>query len=256
MSGHLVKICCILVGLTLAGCSDDNEPPPGPWPGGGPAPAVTWKAFEIAALADSITASGQVEFQFLSELSMEASYIELPAGQTDSRDLTSQDQVYYIVSGESKMEVIGLDFSVSTGDVVFIKGGKNGRFSSISEDLSVVITSMKTPTDPSAPDWHFFGSNEIQSPRNNGSNVWNPFLQRSNVVMGLYMLPQNIGGDQRLVHGFEELNIVVKGTGSFRMDSDEISIKEGSIVFVKNGLGHFFRSLTSDIDVLILWEQP
>jgi len=75
-------------------------------------------------------------------------------------------------------------------------------------------------------------------------------------ILILYSLPVQSGGDNRLVHTFEELNIVVNGDSIFSMDTDNIEIKPGTIAFVNNGLSHTFRSLNGDLDVLIFWEQP
>jgi len=69
------------------------------------------------------------------------------------------------------------------------------------------------------------------------------------------MLPRSSGGDARLVHQWDELNIIVQGACSFRTDKEVIEVKEGTIMFVREGNGHFFNSLKSNTDILILWDR-
>ncbi len=96
---------------------------------------------------------------------------------------------------------------------------------------------------------------EISSMKTAGDNSWNPFLQQSNVLFGLYSLPQAIGGDQSLTHSWEELNIITSGGSRFSIGDQTIDVKRGSIVFVDKGNGLFFDQLSADIDIMILWAQ-
>lgn len=53
----------------------------------------------------------------------------------------------------------------------------------------------------------------------------------------------------------DEINIVVNGTATFKMGDVEVDVRRGSIVWVKEGIGHYFHTLNDDFDVLILFEK-
>jgi len=120
---------------------------------------------------------------------------------------------------------------------------------------SKVIVSMKLASKSKKPKWKYFSKSDIESSRDAKENEWNPFIMYSNVMLGMYMLPHEVDGDSRLVHPWQELNIITSGTSKFVMDTGTIDVEEGSIIFVEEGNGHYFDSLTEDIDILILWEQ-
>lgn len=215
-----------------------------------------WEAFSLEELAQQRLDSGGVFLEFLDRISMQAGFLELSPGQSDDRPSVTGDQLYYFSTGTGILNIGSEKVSIEPGQIIFVKSGRTSLVASIDTDVQAVIITMKTPSDPGSPAWRKYGRLQIESPRKSNQNVWNPFLQRSNLLVGLYILPQSIGGDGRLVHSWEELNIVTGGKSKFTMDSKEVDVQKGSIIFVQNGNGHFFRSLLDDTDILILWKQP
>ncbi len=212
-----------------------------------------WEAFELADLV-SQRAEAEVAFMpFLDRNSMVVGLLELMPADEDTRPIAPLDEVYYIFEGEGVLQVGEQNIDIQPGMVVFTKAGSNGRFTNISEAIQAVVATIKSPSSNTSPASQVFTQQRIEATRNPNSNVWNPFLNRPNVTFGLYMLPEARGGDGRLVHTFEELNIITKGSSKFRMDDDEVDVKQHSIVFIESGVGHFFHSLNEDIDILILW---
>ena len=69
------------------------------------------------------------------------------------------------------------------------------------------------------------------------------------------MLPKTQNGDSRLVHSWDELNIITSGSAKFTKDDGTVDVKKGSIVYVEAGNGHRFNFLNSDTDIFILWNQ-
>ena len=217
----------------------------------------TWEAFSLDGLVQQRLDSGSVFIEFLNRSSMRVGFLELSPGQSDDRDPLTGDQLYYFATGSGMLTIGSEEVSFASDQIIFVKSGRGAaKITRVDADLQVVIITMKTPTDPDSPPWRIYGKSLIESPRNASQNVWNPFLQRSNLLLGLYMLPQSRGGDGRLVHSWEELNIVTSGKSKFTTDNGEVNIEKGSIVFVQNGNGHFFSNLTDDTDILILWKQP
>ena len=218
--------------------------------------APKWEVFSWDGLVQQRLDSGSVSFKFLDRNSMSAEFMELSSGQSDNRLSGTGDQLYYFSTGTGILTIGSLDVSFEQDQVIFVKSGQASIITRIDSDIQVVIITMKNPSDPTSPSWRKYENSSIESPRNGSQNVWNPFLKRSNLLLGFYMLPQSIGGDGRLIHTWEELNIVTSGRGKFRTDAGEVNIQKGSIFFVQNGNGHFFRGLLDDTDILILWKQP
>lgn len=212
-----------------------------------------WEAFELADLIAQRTEAEVTFMPFLDRESMLAGLLELMPGDEDTRPTVPLDEVYYIFEGEGIFQVGEQNINIESGMVIFTKAGSNGRFTELSQAVRAVVATIRNPSSPTSPTSQVFTKAQIEATRNPNSNVWNPFLSRPNVTFGLYMLPEVRGGDGRLVHTFEELNIVTRGSSKFRMDNDEIDIQQHSIVFIDAGVGHFFHSLNDDIDILILW---
>ncbi len=55
------------------------------------------------------------------------------------------------------------------------------------------------------------------------------------------------------MHKWDEINFVTKGSSTFSVEGKNMKVNVGDIVYVKKGLGHYFHSLTSDFEVLILF---
>jgi len=71
----------------------------------------------------------------------------------------------------------------------------------------------------------------------------------------MYMLPQKLGGDETLTHKVDEVNIVVNGKAKFKMGNEVVDVQPGSIMWVKEGVGHYFYDLKENFDVLIMFEK-
>ncbi len=180
---------------------------------------------------------------------------ELRVGEMDEQSPHKLDEVYYIVAGEAVLRVHKEDIPVQPGSVIYVKAEVPHAFRDISEDLQVLVVFPKTKPDAKDKDWLAFKMDEIQSERESDENIWNPFLNVATMRFGLYMLPEKIGGDSTLTHRVDEVNIVINGSAQFAMGDDEISVQPGSIMWVQEGVGHYFHTLSEDFDVLILFEK-
>jgi len=213
----------------------------------------SWEAFELVDLVTQRQEADVPFMPFLDRTSMVVGLLELMPGEEDTRPNVPLDEVYYIFEGEGALKVGEQNIDIAPGMVIFTKAGSNGRFTTINQAIQAVVATIKSPSGDTSPASQVFTQERIEATRNPNSNVWNPFLNRPNVTFGLYMLPEARGGDGRLVHTFEELNIITRGSSKFRMDADEVDVQQHSIVFLQAGVGHFFHTLNDDIDILILW---
>jgi mannose-6-phosphate isomerase-like protein (cupin superfamily) len=142
------------------------------------------------------------------------------------------------------------------GAIIYVRAGVDHDFRDITQDLRVLVFfSETTPEDSGAP-WLAFHLDDVLARRKTDKNVWYQFLDVPTMRLGAYLLPQSVGGDTTKVHDFAELNLVVNGSGTFRVGGEEVALEAGDLVFVEAGVGHFFHSLDDDLDILILFENP
>lgn len=161
------------------------------------------------------------------------------------------DRMLFIVDGKCMANTKSNALDLKTGDVVFLKAKETINFS---RSLKMMIWTSKSTKTNHKNKTQKFTKEQIESKRNSSENVWNSFIETSTMVAGLYMLPKSLNGDDTLVHDFDEINYVVKGTAKFKMNDSVIDVKPGSIMWVKRGVGHYFYDLSDDFDVFILFE--
>lgn len=214
-----------------------------------------FKAYEFSDLEQQHEERGNTYLRFLNAPSMSMGLYILKAGAYDGQSPHDLDEVYYIVEGKAILTAGEHEIPVEAGSIVYVKAEVSHRFHTIEEDLKVLVVFPTITPEPNAPVQEAYTLEGIEQARKAGENVWNPFLQVPSMTMGLYMLPKALGGDNSLTHQVDEVNIVTKGTATFKVGDQEIKVKPGSIVYVKDGNGHSFHSLSEDFDVLILFEK-
>ena len=215
-----------------------------------------FQTFELSELIAQLEESDSTSTLFLDESSMSAEVVLQTSASFDFRSESEFDQIYYFFQGQAQLVADGSSIAIEPGLAVFSRGGTERYLEAVSEELFYISVTVKQPANLNSPSFRTHTMAEMESTRSSNQNVWNPFLRENNVIFGLYMLPERIGGDGRLVHPFDELNIVVRGSSKFEVDNDVVDISEASIMFVRAGLGHYFHSLKEDTAILILWEQP
>ena len=245
-----VDIAALVVTATLTGCSagskpeitENTEQPP-------------WQTFQIDALKQQRQTQGVGFLEFLDEPAVSMGLYHLAAGAVDGQDAHGLDEVYYVVNGAATIAIEGVDHPVEAGSSVFVRANADHRFHSITEDLDVLVVFSKSTPNSADPAGLAFTLGDVLTPRDANQNVWNEFLGTTTMSLGMYMLPQSVGGDGTLTHDFAEVNIVVDGAARFAVGDDTIDIAAGTIMYVEQGAGHRFHTLSGDVDVLIWWER-
>lgn len=222
--------------------NNDTETPIGP---------TSFEAVEISNLASQLIDGYVMAFE---KPSMTVGYVELASTEISGRPQTTSDEVFFIYDGSGTITVGETEQEISKGEAVIVQGSLASKLSTTS-NLQVVVVTLKENGFAAAGGFKHYSTTQISSKKSSNANGWNPFIQQSNVLFGLYSLPQSLGGDQTLTHTWEELNIVTSGSSRFSMGDQTVNVKRGSIVFVNEGIGHFFDQLNSSIDIMILWEQ-
>lgn len=217
--------------------------------------SVNLAAFSIDELSTQLIEQGGSSLLFINEETMSSTFVELKAGESIVSSIVDRDQVYYFNQGNVDMEIDGQTVNIIEGSVLFIAAESERAISMVNSDSRIVISQFNTIISETTLPYTVFTRAQIEAPRNPNQNIWNPFLNEESVLTGLYMLPQIVGGDNPLVHGFDEINIVTQGASRFQTDEGDVRVEQGSIVFVREGNGHAFNMLEEDIDIIILWNN-
>jgi mannose-6-phosphate isomerase-like protein (cupin superfamily) len=92
--------------------------------------------------------AGHNYFELIRVPAVSAGLYVLAAGETDMQQPHREDELYYIVSGRATLRVRAEDRIVAPGTVVFVPGGVDHRFHSITEELQVLVVFAPAETVP------------------------------------------------------------------------------------------------------------
>ena len=96
-------------------------------------------AFQISNLQSEIERSGLRWLEFLRVPALSAGLYCLPAGGEDRQQPHTEDEIYYVIRGRARFRAGTEDRAVAPGTVLFVPGGVEHRFHSISEDLVLLV---------------------------------------------------------------------------------------------------------------------
>ncbi len=97
------------------------------------------RAFEIADLIVERQGSGKAYLEFLREPALSVGLYVLPVGGIDTQQPHTEDEVYYIVSGQGAIRVSDEDREVEPGTTVYVAANIEHRFHSITEELRILV---------------------------------------------------------------------------------------------------------------------
>jgi mannose-6-phosphate isomerase-like protein (cupin superfamily) len=83
--------------------------------------------------------AGQLYLEFLRVPALSMGLYRLPAGGTDPQLPHTEDEVYYVISGQAQINVDGEDRPVQAGSIVFVEANAPHKFHSIEADLEVLV---------------------------------------------------------------------------------------------------------------------
>lgn len=102
--------------------------------------------FAVAALVDSLKASGRPYLPFLNRSTLRCGIYRLPAGAADGQAPHELDEVYYVLKGKCRFKAGEQDVAVQPGDVLFVAAKATHQFYDIEEDLELLVFfSTKAP---------------------------------------------------------------------------------------------------------------
>jgi mannose-6-phosphate isomerase-like protein (cupin superfamily) len=96
-------------------------------------------AHDLSDLITQLDRSGKLYREFLRAPTMSAGIYRLRAGSIDPQSPHTEDEVYYVISGQGSIQVGAEDRSVAAGSIVFVPAAIEHRFHSIAADLLVLV---------------------------------------------------------------------------------------------------------------------
>lgn len=97
------------------------------------------QAYELAQLISQCADSNKAYLEFLKVADLSMGIYVLPAGGIDPQSPHTEDEVYYVISGQAKIKVADEDRVVQTGSIVYVAKNVEHRFHSIEEELTVIV---------------------------------------------------------------------------------------------------------------------
>jgi mannose-6-phosphate isomerase-like protein (cupin superfamily) len=97
------------------------------------------QAYELAQLMQQRAVSNKLYLEFLKVPDLSMGLYVLPTGGVDPQSPHTEDEVYYVVSGQAQIKVAGEDRAVQAGSIVYVAKNAEHRFHSIEEELTVIV---------------------------------------------------------------------------------------------------------------------
>jgi mannose-6-phosphate isomerase-like protein (cupin superfamily) len=97
------------------------------------------QAYELAQLISQRESSNKLYLEFLKVPDLSMGLYVLPADGTDPQSPHTEDEVYYVVSGQAKILVGEENQDVQAGSIVYVAKNVEHRFHSIEEELTLLV---------------------------------------------------------------------------------------------------------------------
>lgn len=97
------------------------------------------RAYHLTDLQAQRSKASNLYLEFLRVPSMSMGLYELAAGSDDPQQPHTEDEVYYVVSGQGMIRVGDEDQPVSAGSIVYVAANVVHYFHTITEDLSILV---------------------------------------------------------------------------------------------------------------------
>ncbi len=93
----------------------------------------------LSAIRSLLSESGDLYAEFLRVPDLSVGLYRLPAGGIDPQKPHNEDEVYYVISGKSQVQVGKDVFPAETGDVIYVAKKVEHRFFDIEVDLELLV---------------------------------------------------------------------------------------------------------------------
>jgi quercetin dioxygenase-like cupin family protein len=94
---------------------------------------------ELSDVLARLDASGRLFEEFVRSHDLSVGLYRLAAGAKDPQTPHTEDEAYYVISGQARIQVAGETRSVGPGSTIFVAADVEHRFVDITEDLVVLV---------------------------------------------------------------------------------------------------------------------
>lgn len=95
--------------------------------------------FDLVDTLERLQEEGQPYYEFLQRDSLSVGIYHLAAGEPDRQRPHTEDEIYYVLSGEGRVEIDGEVSAVRPGSVVFVARHLPHRFLDYPDGLTLLV---------------------------------------------------------------------------------------------------------------------
>jgi len=97
------------------------------------------KHFGAAELDSQRAGAGKSYLEFLRSHALSVGLYVLRAGEQDTQQPHTEDEVYYVIEGRASFQAGSENLAIQAGSVLYVEAGEEHRFHSIEQDLKVLV---------------------------------------------------------------------------------------------------------------------
>ena len=97
------------------------------------------EAFDVEELFAGLDPGGHDYAEFFRSSTLSLAVARWLAGSVDDQEPHTEDEVYYVVSGQARLSVADEEAAVEAGSIAYVAAGVEHRFHDIEEDLAVLV---------------------------------------------------------------------------------------------------------------------
>ncbi len=96
--------------------------------------------FEVAALLKTIKSNeSKAYLEFIRNKALSVGIYRLAAGEVDRQKPHTEDEIYYVLSGQAQMQIADRQHEVRPGQVILVEANMPHRFHTITQDLTLLV---------------------------------------------------------------------------------------------------------------------
>ena len=206
---------------------------------------VVWEVHALSEVRAEQDERDTTFYRFLNKVSLTEGLYALEAGERDSQGPHSSDEVYVVLQGAATLQVDEETVPAGRGSLFYVRARVRHRFVDISDDLQVLVFFSQSAPEESAPAWQAFSMDELETEEA-------PFLEVPTLQGALV---QVASGERSSLMASEDgaVFLVWSGSGSARLGADEVTLEEGTILYVE---GQGKVPVTAEEALIILTLRP
>jgi mannose-6-phosphate isomerase-like protein (cupin superfamily) len=214
-----------------------------------------WVRHDVTDVQEYSSGKSTKFLEVLAVPAVGAAHLLASPDQSNITPKNNVDKVYIVLAGKAELKFDDDSVTVQEGSVIFVGASVLHDFQNIESELKIISLSSNAEPGKADPDWQVTTLAEARKRSNNRGNTWNRFFDFESLNVGLYNLPEELGGDKPLTHQVDEINVVIRGKAVFQVGDDQMQVHPGTIVWVAEGNPHYFHSLEGNFEVLIMFHQ-